>query len=101
MEFVAILSSTVLTPGTFRAEEIPFPASLEGIPHYVGHPATRSLVEALGAEKASETLFGGLEVGQSYLAIPLQRNPREGGYTQDIAISDTSELKAMLVTRIA
>lgn len=101
MEFVAILSSTVLTPGTFQAKEIPFPASLEGIPHYIGHPATRALIEALDAEKAPDALFGGLEVGQSYLAVPLQRNPREGGYTQDVAISDISELKAMLVTRIA
>jgi len=99
--FVAILSSTVLTDGTFTCQTVPFPASLEGVPHYVGHPATKSLLEALGATPAPTKLFSGLEVGQVYLAVPLASNPRAEGWTADTAVADVSQLTAKVVTRIA
>lgn len=98
---VAILSSTVLTGGVFVCENIPFPQELGRIPHYVGHPATKGLVEALGAVPAPTKLFGGLAVGESYLAIPLAVNPRAEGYTADTAVNDVSQLQAKLVTRLA
>lgn len=101
MELTAILSSTVLTDGTFHCETVPFPKDLAGVPHYVGHPATKALIEALGATPAPTKLFGGLDVGQSYLAVPLANNPRAGGYTADTAVSDVSQLTAKVVTRIA
>ena len=100
--FVAILSSTVLTKGTFVCDAMPFPKDLVGIPHYVGHPATKALLDALGALPAPEKLFGGLEIGQSFLAVPLANNPRDNaGMTRDIAIANASQLVAKLVTRIA
>jgi hypothetical protein len=99
-KIVCILSSTVLTDGTFECSNVPFPKTLVGVPHYVGHPGTKALIEALGAVLAPTKLFGGLEVGESYLAVPLAQNPREGGYTVDTAVSDVSELTAKLVTRV-
>lgn len=100
-KFTAILSSTVLTDGTFKCETIPFPKGLAGTPHYVGHPATKALLEALGAVPAPTKLFGGLEVDQSFLAVPLANNPRAEGYTADTAVSDVGQLTAKVVTRIA
>lgn len=101
VKYVAILSSTVLTDGTFTCQTIEFPKELTGVPHYVGHPATKGLIEALGAVPAPEKLFKGLEVGQSFLAVPLALNPRAEGYTADTAVSDVSQLRAKLVTRTA
>lgn len=100
-KYLAVLSSTVLTEGTFTCVKVDFPTDLAGVVHYVGHPATKALVEALGATQASEKLFKGLEVGQSYLATPLAQNPRAEGWTKDTAVTDASQLKALVVTRIA
>lgn len=101
IKFVAILSSTVLTDGTFECQTIPFPTDLSSVPHYVGHPDTKALIEALGAVQSSEKLFAGLEVGESYLAVPLAKNARTEGWTTNTAVSSISELTARLVTRIA
>ncbi|MEK7611391.1 MAG: hypothetical protein AAB486_03415 [Patescibacteria group bacterium] len=95
------MSSTVLTDGTFQCETVPFPKDLTGVQHYVGHPATKGLLEALGAVQAPEKLFKGLEVGESYLAVPLANNPRADGYTVETAVSDVGQLTAKIVTRIA
>lgn len=99
--FVAVLSSTILTDGTFECQTVNFPASLAGVSHYVGHPATKGLIEALGAIPAPTKLFGGLKVGESYLAVPLAVNPRVEGYTVDTAVADVSQLTARIVTRVA
>lgn len=100
-KFVAILSSPLGFVGmTLKFDSVPFPTELTGIPHYVGHPDTKALIEALGAVPAPTKNYGGPEVGQSYLAVPLAKNPRTGGYTTDTAISDVSQLKAVLVTRV-
>lgn len=101
ISFVAILSSTVLTDGTFQCETISFPNDLSGVPHYVGHPDTKALIEALGAVQATEKLFDGLEIGESYLAVPLANNKREAGWTVNQAVSDLSQLTAKLVRRVA
>lgn len=97
---MVVVSSPLGFPGaTIRFEEVEFPSSLTGCQSYVGHPATRQLLEALGAE----TLPGrwqGPAVGESYLAVPLAQNQREGGWTQDQAISSTRELRAIRCTRI-
>lgn len=101
-KFVAVLSSPLGFAGmTLKFESVPFPTELAGIPHYVGHPATKALLEALGAVPAPTKIYGGPEVGQAYLAVPLAQNPRTEGYTADTAVSDVSQLKAVLVTRLA
>lgn len=88
-------------------EEVPFPSSLEGMVSYVGHPATRALLEALGATTDASGVNGapgrwnGPQVDESYIAVPLAQNQRPGGVTAEQAVSDTKELKAILCTRIA
>lgn len=92
---------------TIRFEEIDFPASLAGMVSFVGHPATRSLVEALGAVTDASGVNGapgkyaGPAVGESYLAVPLAANPRAEGWTANVAVESVKELKAILCTRIA
>lgn len=85
---------------TVRFEDVPFPASLTGCTSYVGHPATKALLEALGAQTVTGR-WAGPQVGESYLAVPLATNPRAEGYTADTAISDVSALRAIMCTRIA
>lgn len=93
-------------PGaTIQFEEMPFPADLTGMTSYVGHPATRSLLEALGAQTDASNngnpgRWQGPAIGESYLAIPLASNAREGGYTKDVAIDSVSALRAIRCTRI-
>lgn len=98
---MVIISSPLAFPGaTVKAQEVPFPSSLAGATSYVGHPATRALLEALGAE----TLTGkwvGPAIGEQYLAVPLAQNNREGGYTQDQAVESVAELRAILLERVA
>lgn len=101
MNKIVVLSSPLAFAGaTIKAEEVPFPASLAGATSYVGHPATRALLEALGAETVGGK-WAGPEVGEKYLAVPLAQNQREGGYTQDQAIESVAELRAILLERVA
>lgn len=95
-----VISSALGFPGaTVRFEEVSFPADLTGSTHYVGHPATRALLEALGATYQPGR-WAGPEIGESYLAVPLAQNAREGGWTKDVAVADVSELRAIRCTRI-
>lgn len=98
--FKNILSTPLGFSGsTIQFEEVEFPTDLTGSTSYVGHPATRQLLEALGAETATGK-YGGPAVGESYLAVPLANNARTEGWTQNTAVQDVSELKAILCTRI-
>jgi hypothetical protein len=98
---MVVVSSPLGFPGaTIKFEEVEFPDSLEGSISYVGHPATRALLEALGAE----TRLGrweGPAVNEVYLAVPLSQNKREDGRTRDVAIESIKELRAIRCTRIA
>src|SRR3989344_1483987 len=99
---VAGLSSTVINvDGTYEAVAgLPMPLALDGLPHYVGHPSTKSVLDSLGAEKVPG-LFGGLAVGESFLAFPIV-NPRgDGEWTVDRALASRDELRVTLITRIA
>lgn len=85
---------------TVKFEEVPFPWDLTDCTSYVGHPATRALLEALGAQTVAGR-WAGPEIGESYLSVPLAQNAREGGYTPDTAIESAAELRAIMCTRIA
>lgn len=74
----AILSTTLISrAGTYRVEELPAVPDLAGVPHYVGHPDTRRLLEAIGATY-TPGMFGGLEPGESFLAARLKAPERKG-----------------------
>ena len=97
---VAVLSSTVLTEGTFKCQDVGFAdVDLAGVPSFVGHPDTKTLLERLGVESVPG-LFLGLSVGESFLAVPLANNKREPGWTVDQAVAGLGELRAKLVTRL-
>jgi hypothetical protein len=78
--FTAILSTTVLPrdgiyqvttlEGTGRQQAL---GVVAGTPHYIGHPATKSIVEGLGAVPAASNLFTGQEVGERTLALPIRQ----------------------------
>ena len=98
---VAILSSALaFAGGVYKSEDVEFPTDLTGIPSYCGHPNTKALLTALGAEYAPGR-WQGPQVGESFLAVPLARNERADGFTVDTAIETIAELSAILVTRIA
>lgn len=74
-----IISSPLGFPSTtISFNEIPFPADLSGAKSYVGHPATKALLEALGASTVAGK-WAGPTIGESYIAVPLAQNAREGG----------------------
>lgn len=102
-----VVSSPIGFSGTtIRFEEVAFPSNLAGYISYVGHPATRSLLEALGATTDTSGGNGALgkwagpEVGESYLAVPLAQNARTDGWTANVAIESVAALKAIRCTRV-
>ena len=97
---VVVSSPLGFAGATIHFEEVPFPASLAGMVSYVGHPATKALLEALGVETVTGR-WQGPEVGESYLAVPLANNQRPEGWTTNAAVESVAELKAILCTRIA
>lgn len=104
IRLVAVLSSTVITPGaSFRCEEVAFAdLDLAGVPSFCGHPDTAALLAAFGVEPQPRgSNFAGLAVGQSFLAVPLKIPAREGGWTVDSAVAELGALRPLLVTRIA
>jgi hypothetical protein len=103
MKPVAILSSTILNiEGIYEAKIVePNAKMFEGVPSYVGHPNTAALLLDLGVTKPETNLFGGLRVGESFLAVPLLNNPRTEGHTVNQSVSSLRELRCTIVTRIA
>lgn len=110
-KFVALLSTTVLpVDGTYSvktlkdAERDECLHGLEGVPHYVGHPDTKSLCEALGATPAPTKLFKGLEVGESCVCVPIKQGlstRATEGFTIHQAISELGTLDVRVLTRLA
>lgn len=97
--FTAVLSTTVLPlDGTYKvttlpAGEIP---NIASVPHYIGHPDTKALVEQLGAVQASTRLFAGLQVGEQAICFPIQQGKSSRateGFTsphQSVSLEDLS-----------
>jgi hypothetical protein len=72
--FAAVLSTAVLPlDGVYRVYTLPkgqLP-DIAGVPHYIGHPATKEIVESLGAVPAESKLFPGLQPGQKAVCFPI------------------------------
>jgi hypothetical protein len=106
MKVIAILSTTVLPlDGIYKVEtlspgEIP---DIKGVPHYIGHPDTRSIVESLGAIQAESKLFPGLQPGERAICFPIQQGKSsravEGFTTPHQAVS-LEDLSVRVITRI-
>jgi len=108
----AILSTTVLPHdgtyevrtlvGTERATTL---ESLSWVPHYVGHPDTKKIVEALGAIPAPTKLFEGLQVGEKAVCFPikagLSTRGTEGFSSPHQAISEIDDLAVRVITRLS
>jgi hypothetical protein len=74
MKHKAILSASVMPiDGTYTITTLDQAPDITGLPHYVGHPSTRGIIESLGAVKAESNLFAGLEVGESVLICSLKQ----------------------------
>ena len=103
--FVAVLSTTVLPlDGVYRVETLPpgqIP-SLDWVPHYIGHPDTKDIVERLGAVPALTKLFPGLNVGEQAICFPIQQGKSsraELGKTVDQSVT-LSDLQVRVITRL-
>lgn len=109
--FVAALSTTVLPlDGTYSvrtlqgAEREEALRSLAGVPHYVGHPDTKAIVEALGAQQAPVKLFKGQAVGEETICFPIKQGlstRASEGFTVHQAIQEINTLDVRALRRIA
>lgn len=106
MKIVAILSTTVLPiDGVYKVETLPkgeIP-DLTGVPHYIGHPDTKEIVESLGAVPSESKLFPGLDIGEVAMCFPIQQGKSSraiDGFTtphQSVSIDD---LSVRVITRL-
>ena len=93
---VAVLSTTVLPlDGIYEVETVdPEQVNIEGVPHYIGHPATKEIVEKLGAVQAETKLFSGLEPGEVAVCFAIKQGKStrvKDGFTsphQEVAADD-------------
>ena len=108
----AILSTTVLpVDGTYNVRTLSgaerdglLNCLVEGVPHYVGHPDTKAIVEALGAVQAPTKLFTGLEVGELAVCFPIKQGlstRATEGFTVHQAIAEIGTLDVRVITRIS
>jgi len=97
----AILSTTLLQhSGDYRFTPLTAAPAIAGIPHHVGHPATRFLLDREGGVY-TPGLFLGLEVGEYFFVAQL-RDARKGqAFTVDHPGVEPGDLKWGLVTRLA
>lgn len=101
---ITAVLSTVVIPldGIYKVETLSEAPNIQGVPHYVGHPDTKAIVEALGAVPASSKLFTGLQIGESAIAFPIKQgrsNRAQGGTAINQAVT-IEDLDIRLVTRL-
>jgi len=92
---VAVLTTTILPlDGVYAVKRDCSIPDLTGIPHYIGHPATKTIVEQLGAIPAPTKLFPGLQPGEYAVCFAIKQgmsNRKADGFTiphQDVTIED-------------
>lgn len=108
---VAVLSTTVMpVDGVYRVETLrgerraAMLEAVNGLPHYIGHPDTKAIVEALGCVPSTAKLFKGLEVGEATVCFPIKQGlstRATEGFTAHQAISEIETLDVRLLSRIA
>lgn len=92
---VAVLSTSVMPKdGLYSIKTVDRDSvNLKGLPHYIGHPCTKRIVEKLGAVPAKSRTFRGLRIGESAICVPIRhsKNHREHHFTranQKVTIDD-------------
>jgi hypothetical protein len=97
IKYKAVLSTTVLPlDGTYQVRTLESLPDIKGVPHYVGHPATKAIVEQLGAVEAASKLFQGLNVGEAAICFAIKQGRstrKDEGFTtphQEVTIDDLS-----------
>lgn len=102
----AVLSTTVLPlDGSYRIDTLPAGnmPNIVGVPHYIGHPDTRNLVEGLGAVQAETKLFPGLQPGERAVCFPIQQGKSSRaseGFTSPHQSVSLDDLSVRVITRI-
>lgn len=103
MKIVAITSTTILPKdGTYKVERTDVYPDITGISHYIGHPATKEVVESKGAIVAPSKLFNGLEVGESMVCFAIKQgmsDRSQGGTAVNQEVSEDM-LDIRVVTRL-
>lgn len=106
VKIIAVLSTTVLPlDGTYAVETLPAGniPDISGVPHYIGHPDTRAIVEGLGAVQAPAKLFTGLQFGESAVCFPIAQGLSSRaveGVTNPNQNVDLSMLSIRVLTRV-
>ena len=104
LKFVAVLSTTVLpVDGIYKVESVQECPSIEGVPHYIGHPDTKGIVESLGAVQAESKLFPGLQPGERAVCFPIQQgksNRAANGFTDPHQSVKLEDLQVRVITRL-
>lgn len=104
MKIIAITSTTILPKdGTYSVGRLDVCPDITRIPHYVGHPSTKEVVEKKGAVLAPNKLFTGLEVGESMICFAIKQgmsDRSQGGTAVNQEISEDM-LDIRVVTRLA
>lgn len=106
MKLQAVLSTTVLPlDGIYQVETLPAGnlPDIVGVPHYIGHPDTRNLVEGLGAVQAETKLFPGLQPGERAVCFPIQQGKSSRateGFTTPHQSVSLNDLSVRIITRI-
>jgi len=104
----AVLSTTVIpVDGTYKVETIsldsPYVDMMTDVPHYIGHPDTKEIVEYLGAVPAPSKLFTGLQVGEKALCFPIAQGKSTRateGFTTPHQQVNIGDLKLRVITRL-
>lgn len=106
LNVVAVLPTTIIAvDGTYRVTSI-IPSDLpdiSGVLHYIGHDDTRAIAERLGAVPSVSRMYGGLQVGETAVCLPLKRNRSNRnlhGYTQPDQRVTIHDINLRLLTRL-
>lgn len=100
---VAITSTTILPEdGVYKVVRVKICPDISGIPHFIGHPATKDIVESKGAVPAPSKLFGGLRVSESQLCFAIKQghSDRSQGGTAVNQVVSEEMLDIRILTRI-
>jgi hypothetical protein len=97
----AILSTMLLqADGTYEYKALSDTPEIRDIPHYVGHPATKHLLDQAGAVYV-QGLFSGLQPGEGFYVAQL-KDPRKGqAFTKDNPNVEPGDLKWGVVRRLS